>query len=93
MSEEKNNPEISLNDTISTNRSLPVVESTRVPSPPEGYRTTPADVRRRVLRRVASDLEEELLSALRQYLASGEAIVKDIGPKAPAASLARKRSR
>jgi hypothetical protein len=87
MSEEKKS-EISINETIAVNRALPVVEASSIPLPSPGFRPTAIEIRRRQLRRIAAELESEVVEALREYATRGAEIAKTLGEKAPSAESA-----
>lgn len=88
MSDETRVPEAELGDTIAVNRSVAIVSVDKFPKIPPEYRATPPDVRKTELRKLDSDLMDELLAALLACKSRGAAMSDDLGKKAPPAEKA-----
>ena len=74
-------------DSLTINRSVPVVPASSVPAPPGAFHPTDTVSRQRRLRKVDQANLSELQGALRQIVQRGSDIVKHLGPNAPSAAL------
>jgi hypothetical protein len=75
--------EAALNDQLAVTRKLPIMEAGAIPSAPEGYIPTPADLRVKTLRKVDEKLEAELQDALEECGKRGEEMAKELSKNAP----------
>src|SRR5262245_25293415 len=75
--------EAALDDTLATNRTLPVTPAAQIPGVPAAYRATDGDVRRRRLRRLEANLFAQALSALAEVAARGALVAQDLGKYVP----------
>lgn len=74
-------PEADFNDTIASNRGLPLIDLAAVPRPPLGFRATDPAERMRRIRWLASDLRAEAKEALRE--GAKRDLRAELGPFAP----------
>ena len=73
----------SLLDTLAKNRVVPLIAPASVPTVPAGFTPTPADERKRRLRRLATDQRAELLAALHEITGRGAQYRAELGDLAP----------
>jgi hypothetical protein len=85
--------ENTMSDTISTNRGLPVVEVSSIPTPPEAFKpSTVSDSQG--LRKLADKVEAEAILAVEECELLGEQLNKDLGNDVPSTkSLAELKAR
>ena len=74
-------------DTVTRNRTLPLVDPDEVPSPPQGFRVSEAAVKR-ALRKIPESQRAEALAALEEAAQKGAMLQQDLGRYAPPATRA-----
>jgi hypothetical protein len=76
-------PAAAFDDTIARTRGLAITAASGVPKAPSGYQPTDPDQRKKRLRRIASTLRAEMITALGLIGSRGAAVKDDLGKFAP----------
>jgi hypothetical protein len=71
-----------MSDTISKNRTVPVVETSSIPVPPDEFKPSPVSALQG-LRRLADKVEAEAILAIEECETLGDQLSKDLGSDVP----------
>jgi hypothetical protein len=71
-----------MSDTISKNRSLPVVEVSSLPTPPDEFKPSPVPAMQ-ALRKLADKAEAEAILAIEECELLGDQLINDLGKDVP----------